>query len=934
MQTLSEPRQTRSLLSWRALHVLALVAAIAISVTGWSDFVERELIDLRFKLFAQPADRDLVVVAIDPQSLRELDVWPWPRRYHAEIIEQLLAAGAEQIAFDIDFSSSSAPGDDEILEEAFRSASGRVTLTVHKQLVRTGDGVELVHTEPLASFRPYVNLASANVYPDDDGVIRQMPTSDTWRGERLPTISASLAGADSSAPPWFYIDYAFDPLSMPVLSYSDVLAGRFDAERVRGKRIIVGATAIEMGDQLPVPVHGSISGVFIHSLAYQSLTQGRTLQFVSGLPLTLAIGVIALRFGQHLARRSWAFTALFTAAAVFLVIAAASVLQLAAPLIPEVMPTIAFLALLFPIELIKRIDQQAVRILFQGLQLRRTSAMMQTIVDNTFDGILIIRRDGSMEMANPAATAIFGVPGHELTNLRVGRLIPDLVGQDRSHLDIPELQVGVHEFRARRPDGTTFPVELATSEMRAGEEQFWVVLVRDITKRKAYEAQIRHQALHDGLTGLPNRTLLMDRLRLAMDAAVRDGKPLSLLLLDLNRFKTINDTLGHDVGDELLCEVGKRLCAPLRRADTVARLGSNEFAILLPAVMDMPGTLAVCNRIQESFKAPFQLSDLSLEVGVSIGVALFPDHATEPARLLQCADVAMFMAKRRQLGSAVYDAQQDANTIRNLTLTGELRRAIHNGQLSLVYQPKIDLKTQRVRGVEVLSRWRHPTHGSIPPDEFIPHAEVSGLIGPITEWVLATAMREMSALQQAGFALDLAVNFSPRVLQDDALPQMVADSIRTGRLDARRLTLEITESFLMDDPEDRLRIINGLRDVGVRLSIDDFGTGYSSLSYLKRLPLDELKIDKGFVMNMHEDQGDATIVRSTVDLAHNLGLKVVAEGVETREHVQMLQALGCDIGQGYLFSRPLPADQLQCWLRDSPWGFGRAAAPAVEAVPS
>jgi diguanylate cyclase (GGDEF)-like protein/PAS domain S-box-containing protein len=439
-------------------------------------------------------------------------------------------------------------------------------------------------------------------------------------------------------------------------------------------------------------------------------------------------------------------------------------------------------------------------------------------------------------------------------------------------------------------------------------------IVTDITARKrAEKAQLEHVALYDPLTNLPNRTLFRDRLEHALRKAQRDSKPLALLLLDLDRFKSINDTLGHAVGDVVLREAAKRLEQPIRKSDTIARLGGDEFAVILGAT-DTERALNVAARIGDTMRTPIDLNGLALEVGVSIGIALFPEQARDAGGLLQCADVAMYQAKEDRSSIAIYDQVKDRNSVRYLTLTGELRKAIENDGLAVHYQPKIDLLTSRVSGLEVLARWQHPTHGFIPPDEFIPHAEQTGLINPLTEWVFNAALAQLAEWRNAGLKVDLSVNLSARTLHDERLPKHLARLLEQWQLDPRCLTLEITESAIMFDPEGALKVANELHALGVRLSVDDFGTGHSSLVYLKRFPLHELKIDKSFVMQMTQDENDAVIVRATIDLAHNLGLNVTAEGIETEQHAKLLKALGCEVGQGYFFSRPLPAIETTEWL--------------------
>jgi diguanylate cyclase (GGDEF)-like protein len=443
---------------------------------------------------------------------------------------------------------------------------------------------------------------------------------------------------------------------------------------------------------------------------------------------------------------------------------------------------------------------------------------------------------------------------------------------------------------------------------------FCTVLVAYHRRIERQASQNQHQALHDALTTLPNRTLLRDRTGRAIRQADRELTAAALLLLDLDRFKEVNDTLGHHYGDLLLVQVGERLRATLREIDTVARLGGDEFAILLPRIADADGAAAVAAKLQAALAESFLLEGLTLDVEASIGVALYPDHGRDSDELLQRADIAMYVAKANHAGYMVFDPEQDEHSPRRLTLLGELRRAIEHGQLILHYQPKVDAHSGRVLGVEALVRWQHPEHGLLPPSDFIPLAERTGLIGPLTHYVLDAALRQCRQWLQAGHELSVAVNISTRRLLDATFPDEVADLLATWQVRAGLLVVEITESTIMADPGRAQEVLRRLDEMGVHLSIDDFGTGYSSMAYLKSLPVHELKVDRSFVSHMTSNASDAVIVRSTVDLGRNLGLRVVAEGVEDALTWQELDALGCDAIQGYYVSRPVPADALISWL--------------------
>jgi diguanylate cyclase (GGDEF)-like protein len=451
---------------------------------------------------------------------------------------------------------------------------------------------------------------------------------------------------------------------------------------------------------------------------------------------------------------------------------------------------------------------------------------------------------------------------------------------------------------------------------------FWTIMVgyqrrteRQAAETKHHAVENQHQALHDALTGLPNRALLRDRTDQAIHQADRELVPAALLLLDLDRFKEVNDTLGHHYGDQLLIQVGDRLRGRLREVDTVARLGGDEFAVLLPRIATAEGAVAVAGKLQAAFDEPFMLDDLALEVEASIGVALYPEHGSDFDELLQHADIAMYVAKDNHAGFVLFDPKQDQHSPRRLALLGELRRALEQQQLVLHYQPKVDTHTGQLLGVEALVRWQHPTHGLLLPGEFIPLAERTGLIGPLTSYVLDAALRQCSDWRQAGHELAIAVNVSARSLLDLDFPDQVAGLLARWEVPARLLVVEITESTIMADPAHALEILSRLNTTGVEIAIDDFGTGYSSMAHLKTLPVHELKVDRSFVSQMTSNTSDAVIVRSTVDLGRNLGLRVVAEGVEDSQTLLELDALGCDAIQGYYISRPLAADELVQWLQ-------------------
>ncbi len=431
-------------------------------------------------------------------------------------------------------------------------------------------------------------------------------------------------------------------------------------------------------------------------------------------------------------------------------------------------------------------------------------------------------------------------------------------------------------------------------------------------ERRRVEQRLAHLAYHDALTDLPNRLLLHDRLQQATLVAHRESTRLALLLLDLNGFKEINDTLGHHAGDRVLQCVASRVRDSLREADTVARLGGDEFAVVLP-LTDVDGALLAAQKLLQEIERPCVIDHRSLSVRASLGITCFPEHGSSAETLLQRADVAMYVAKGDGVGIAVYDADRDRHTHRRLTLISELRKGLDENQFFLEYQPILHLSTNVIIGVEALVRWNHPQQGHVLPGDFIHLAEQTGLINPLTTIVLETAIREWSELPTVP-PVTVSVNLSPRTLRDQDLPRRIADMLAVYDVPPSSLALEITENIIMADPARSMDCLTRLHRMGIRIVIDDFGTGYSSLSYLRRLPVDELKIDRSFVAGLMNGQDDV-IVRSTIDLAHNLGLTVVGEGVESEEVQSRLLTLGCDAAQGLFISPPHGASIIHAWLK-------------------
>jgi diguanylate cyclase (GGDEF)-like protein/PAS domain S-box-containing protein len=558
-------------------------------------------------------------------------------------------------------------------------------------------------------------------------------------------------------------------------------------------------------------------------------------------------------------------------------------------------------------------------------ELNQAEARYRNLFASMRDAIIIADNSRTIIDANqPALRTLFGYETEEILGQSTAMLYADpdqfeLLGREVFHHQAAETGK-LLETRFRRKSGDVFHGEVSALQLRddKGIRVGNIGVIRDITERKCHEEQLKHLATHDELTGLANRALLLDRLEQSLHYARRSGRLVAVLLLDLDRFKVINDSLGHGFGDTLLGAVAQRLRQMVREADTVARLGGDEFVILLAEVAEVDDVGLVAAKILRLLAEPHRLDEREITLTASLGVSLFPRDSDDGATLIRNADMAMYRAKRDGRSAfAFYSPEMNRRIRETLELEGALRQALERDEFRLHYQPKVGLASGRVIGCEALVRWHHPQRGMVSPADFIPLAEETGLIVPLGTWVLQEACRQARVWQDAGLpALNIAVNLSARQFRKGNLPQLVEEFLRQAGLDPRLLELELTESMVMDDPVGAQRTMHALKELGVGLSLDDFGTGYSSLNYLRRFPVDSLKIDRSFIRDVASDPSGASVVTSVIDIAHNLGLTAVAEGVETREQLVFLAGCGCDMLQGFLFSKPLPAEEFADLLRE------------------
>jgi len=544
----------------------------------------------------------------------------------------------------------------------------------------------------------------------------------------------------------------------------------------------------------------------------------------------------------------------------------------------------------------------------------------RSLLDVAPVAIVELDSTGVVREWNHAAEALVGwaaaeVLGRPLPESILGRepRIPELIARILGGDDRPVLKL-----RCRHRQGRLIEVEAHSALTRDGDgrPRGAVMVLTDMTEQRRTERKLRYQALHDALTHLPNRVALLNRLAETLDAAPLRGRRTGLLMIDLDRFKEVNDTLGHACGDQLLAQIGPRLLSvAVRDNDMIARLSGDEFAILLPGLDRVEDATAIAERVLAALHTPFPLEDTIVDIGASIGIAVGPEHGDDPDTLMRNADTAMYEAKETSSGVTLYHPRTEERAQARFGMLGQLRRALDRRELVVHYQPKVDITTEQACGTEALVRWQHPSRGLLPPVEFIPVAETSGLIGRLTNYVLDAALGQARAWLDAGARLPVSVNLSARSLDDLTLPQQVRAMLARHGVPPELLCLEITETAVMHDPDSALVVLGELSTAGVELSLDDFGTGYSSMSYLQRLPVTELKIDRSFITGLHGSSANDVLVRSTIELGHGLNLRVVAEGVEDAETVAALRELGCDVVQGYYYARPMPPEEFDLWQR-------------------
>jgi diguanylate cyclase (GGDEF)-like protein/PAS domain S-box-containing protein len=894
-------------------HILVVIALAVILSSGWHDAFRNVLTDLRFNWLQRQAGGEIVIVAIDAPSLEKIGVWPWPRRLHAELLRQLEKAGARDVVFDVDFSAPSDAASDQEFAEALQGTGGSVVLPWFKQPGGDPRNPAAIHiNRPLKPFADQSWAAVVNVTVEADGRVRRYPFGEKLGGEFLPSMGAVLAGQYSSQDGPFLIDFGIRAASIPKVSYADVLLGNpATLAHLKDKKVVVGGTALELGDRFSIPNGAIASGPMLQALAAESILQHRTLHWTSDWVTLAGITIISLVMmfaWRRLAAGRRVIMLLAMASAVEMI---AVVLQAKWPLVLDTSPLHTAIAVYLAAIALDEID-------FRDLLGRIAENRFQRIAMSLGDGLVCTDRDHRVTVWNPGARAIFGYEADEMIGQPFDVLCAGGArGTPFSIRDAARpawLSPGgsVMEFEGRRKNGEVFPAEACFSGWQGTDGFQYGAILRDISARKREAARIRYLAEFDSLTGLANRDTLHAGLSAMVSSAEKSASEVALLVLGLDGFQHVNDMLGHACGDRVLQAVSERLAVEAGKEGLVARLSGDEFAIAIPGA-SLPKTVAqFAGCVARAFDRPLAAGAREHRVKVSIGVAVYPEAGRSADELLSNGHLALSRAKATRRGGHV----MFENTIRQelearLTLEAELALAIERKQFELFYQPQVHLVDGRLIGAEALIRWRHPERGLVSPGLFMPVVNTSSISERIAGWVLETACKQAREWELAGRGVRVSINLSPSQLATGDLAQSVADVLKATGLTPSLLELEVTEDIILRDEERVLDTFQRIQNLGVRIVFDDFGTGYASLSYLKKFPLDGLKIDRSFVMDLLADSDDAAIVSSTVGLSRQLGLSVIAEGIESRAIADLLLRMGCEEGQGYFFGKPMPSGEFE-----------------------
>lgn len=918
------PDPERRLMSRPASKVVvsALLALFVFVLLFWPGLLERPEAGLRDRIVSQllkEQPSNLVILEIDSASIEAVGQWPWPRSVFASAIHKLAQADIRSLMIDVDFSAVSSLGGDSQLEQAIRATAASVPtfLPVFVQRRSQADSTLMIR-RPLPQLADSVEMVSVNMHPASDGLVRSLSVGFRWQDNLYPgawNALAEIGGTSAGTGTW--IDYSISPESFRYVSFIDFVEGKVSERLLRGRDVIIGSTAIELGDNLAVPVHQVLPGAVIQALGTQTLRNGGLFALSPGAGFII-MALFWLSATLVFSRCGWKRGLQLLGGLILAWLGAFVVTYLHAHLVLDVFKPLFLTVLVYVAVNLARLDSAVLDRLWLQISLRDNEALLDRIVATTNDYILCVDRNGAITKANDAIQALFERSERDMQSLSLRDCLPDA---RHGVTALPDTPFDTHIVNR---SGQTIPVQATVSRVATSAEAIFTVVLRDLTERVARERDLKYRATFDSLTGLLNRSAFFERTNETLER-YRAG---CLICLDIDYFREVNDTYGHATGDQLLKAIAKRIEIYVGNLGDCARIGGDGFALWLPGLRFAAGGGQFCQQLLAEVEKPLVLplaDGASLQISATAGAAEYtsqttPDgasalasHATEAERLLRQATDAMRLGKREGLAVRCYSEKDNQAALRRLELVPAIRTHINNNAFYMVYQPKLELSTLKPMGCEALLRWPQNDSEIVPVTQLIEVAENSRQIVPLTRWVVEHLLAQEGEWEKQQRPRSMALNLSARLFQDRNFIAGLKDLLSSSS-GYFNFECELTETALLGNEGRALAMVSELVESGARLAIDDYGTGYSSLTYLQRLRASVLKIDRSFVSHIQSSPGNQVIVRSTINMAHELGMEVVAEGVETKEDESFLKDHGCDLAQGYLYARPLALPDLDHWL--------------------
>lgn len=918
---------------------LVIVALVGILHEGqdWEPIVglHNQITEYRFEAAKRSVSGDIVFLAIDKSALEHVGQWPWPRRVHAKIIDELVARGASEIALDIDFNSASNPEDDKLLAQALERAGGSVVLAAFQQSESAEKPADkTAENLPIDKFLQNAWPASVNVIADPDGLVRRFPYGQTIAGNFVPSLPSILAGQAGADDETVVIDYSIDPATIPTFSVKSLLKNEIPADAFKNKKVLLGAHAVELRDTLAVPVHAVLSGAILQILGAETLMKDRAVITNSRTATTLLI--LLVLFLCALLTVHWSLTAGIVAlvASAVVIEAGAFALQIFGVINLFTAPVHLALLVLAGFFVTIELSSRQLNILRSHIRAQNIRQVLDQVFLDNFDAIIVANADGQIEIASKKATGILTELDHRLC---AGKFLQEILPAPLAE----EAREAVISFEAGTFEGTHYreystgegsdlhqvveyvitpsrlESQLSADPEPGGEQIVVCITARDVTTLRTQKDRLEYLSKRDHLTGTLRRDELIAQLTAAHDTAEAAGdEPTgALFVFGIKRFSVINGTFGREVGDALLREVANRALRFGDQSRAVARVDGDAFAIHMEKCSDEVEARQFEARLLAALEQAYEVRGHRVHLLFNVGISGSWQGFASQAEFLGGAEVALDASKRLpDATTAIYDPSSANSVKRAQLIERHLWRAIERNEFKVLYQPQVDLSSREVVGAEALVRWESADLGTVSPAEFIPIAENSGCIEQIGRYVLMEACRAAATWP---VHIDVAVNVSSIQIHRGNLLQDVDDALTQTGLPPKRLHLELTETAILNRQDTTRAQIDQLRARGITIALDDFGTGYCSFEYLSHLPIDKIKLDQSFVRNMLLETTSAAVIRSIMTLATGMSLSSIAEGIETEEHAVQLRLAGCRQGQGYFFSRPLEASQFAAHLKEA-----------------